>query len=105
MSVNNLKDLASTIALISSISCVSLYSANTSDVMRTYDACYKSTINVYGSNTEIPKEYKMKERQFTVEYDAESIFGEMRDATVEEQRNVLKSIKEISEPTGLNFWD
>lgn len=29
----------------------------------------------------------------------------MRDATTEEQRNVLESIKEISEPTGVNFFD
>ena len=29
----------------------------------------------------------------------------MRDATLEEQQNIQKHIDEISEPTGINFWD
>ncbi len=50
--------------------------------------------------------FEAKEKsEFAVQYEAETVFGKMRDATVEEQKNVLESIKEISEPTGLNFWD
>lgn len=106
MNKNGLRDLASTILLIGGVSCASLSSTNSSDVMRSYDdAYYHDASKDYGSDTEIPKEYQIKERKFAVEYEAEVAFGEMRDATVEEQRNVLESIKEISEPTGLNFWD
>ena len=33
------------------------------------------------------------------------IFENMRPATIEEQKSIQKHIDEISEPTGINFWD
>lgn len=117
MKANVLKDFASTVMLISSVGCVSLAPANSSDIIQIYDKSryqYSSdTKEEYGNNTETDfsnskmfNKFEAKEKsEFAVQYEAETVFGKMRDATVEEQKNVLESIKEISEPTGLNFWD
>lgn len=37
--------------------------------------------------------------------DAKELFGEMRDATLEEQEGINDHIKDISIPTGLNIFD
>lgn len=37
--------------------------------------------------------------------EVEEVFGECRDATREEQQSILNHIKNISEPTGINFYD
>lgn len=37
--------------------------------------------------------------------EAENIFGKMRSATIEEQNSIMKGIKSISKPVGVNFWD
>ena len=37
--------------------------------------------------------------------EAEELFGEMRDATPEEQGCINNYIKDISEPTGINIFD
>ena len=37
--------------------------------------------------------------------EVESVFGEMRDATPDEDRNIMKHIRTISEPTCIDFWD
>lgn len=37
--------------------------------------------------------------------EAEEIFGNMRDATPEEQQNIDEYIKSISTPTGVNLFD
>mgnify|MGYP001782823517 CR=1 FL=1 len=37
--------------------------------------------------------------------EAEELFGEMRDATPEEQGCINNYIKDISEPTGINIYD
>ena len=37
--------------------------------------------------------------------EAEDLFGNMRDATPEEQKNINGYLKEISMPTGMNIFD
>ena len=37
--------------------------------------------------------------------EAEELFGEMRDTTPEEQQCINNYIKDISDPTGINFFD
>ena len=37
--------------------------------------------------------------------EAEELFGEMRDATPEEQECINNYIKDISNPTGVNIFD
>lgn len=37
--------------------------------------------------------------------EAEELFGEMRDATPEEQECINNYIKDISDPTGVNIFD
>lgn len=37
--------------------------------------------------------------------EAENLFGNMRDTTPEEQKNINSHLKEISMPTGMNIFD
>lgn len=37
--------------------------------------------------------------------EAEDLFGNMRDTTPEEQKNINSHLKEISMPTGMNIFD
>lgn len=49
--------------------------------------------------------HKNSLNEFLLQKKAKEIFGEMRDATAEEQENTQKIIEKRMEPTGLNFWD
>lgn len=53
--------------------------------------------------SDISNIYKTKSQTRLEE--ANALFGEMRDATAEEQASVNKYIKSISKDTGVNFFD
>ena len=50
-------------------------------------------------------EYKIAERKLKVEIEAQRMFGQMREATFEEQCAIQRNIDKISTCTGVNFWD
>lgn len=45
------------------------------------------------------------EKKFNVEKEAQSLFGNMREATIAEQKSIQNNIDKISVETGYNFWD
>lgn len=45
------------------------------------------------------------EKKFNVEKEAQSLFGNMREATIAEQKSIQNNIGKISVETGYNFWD
>lgn len=106
MSRNNLNDRASTLLLVGIMSCASI-AMNSSDMIRKYETIeqhYNGT-KVYGNDTQLLEKYSVNENKFTVEEEAEYVFGKMREATVEEQKNLMESIEQISVESGVNFWD
>lgn len=42
--------------------------------------------------------------QIVTEKEAKNLFGNMREATVTEQKSIQKNIDKIAVPTGINFW-
>lgn len=48
---------------------------------------------------------EMALNKFKSQKELEEIFGDCRDANIEEQESILNHIKEISETTGINFYD
>lgn len=106
--VKTIKDIANSMVLMGSIA-ASLISFNTSNYMQditpTTSIEYKQEIiNNYNSSTTL-KEYFTPKQRLRVEIEADNIFGEMRPATVEEQKSIMEGIKSISKPVGINFWD
>lgn len=45
------------------------------------------------------------EKKLNVEKEAQSLFGNMREATIVEQKSIQNNIDKISVETGYNFWD
>lgn len=132
MSRYNLNDCASTLLLVGIVGLASI-TTNSSNVIRKCDISeqYYSSPKTYGNDTQLLEKYLMpkndtpllemysipkndtklleknlvSKNKFTVEEEAEAIFGEMREATVDEQKNLQESIDEISWQSGVNFWD
>lgn len=71
------------------------------EVSRSYydDGNFSSSFDMKISNFYEQKSFS------TLETEANSLFGIMRDATPEEQASVNKYIKSISKDTGVNFFD
>lgn len=46
-----------------------------------------------------------EEEQIQMSKEALKLFGKMRDATKEEEREITNNILKQSVPTGINFWD
>ena len=61
--------------------------------------------NLYGTESFMLREYPVTDNKFNVEKEDQSLFGEMREATVVEQQRIQNHIDEISVPTGVSFWD
>ena len=51
------------------------------------------------------KTFNPSKKMLKLELEAKALFGEMREATSEEQKAIQDSIRKISKPTGFNFWD
>ena len=56
-------------------------------------------------NNWISKNFGSSRSKLNLELEARNLFGEMREATSEEQKKIQESIEKISRPTGVNFWD
>lgn len=67
-----------------------------------YRDCNKTSTNLY-NNTEIGNSYSQKTTR--LEQCAMELFGDMRDATPEEQASVDRYIQSISKDTGVSFFD
>lgn len=61
-----------------------------------------STLGVMTTENEVVVNSARQEKLMN---EAREVFGEMRDATKEEQRGVQEYIKSISSPTGRNFFE
>lgn len=98
-------DRASSMVLMG-LTCYAIASANTSvgTQMLATPAVY-SGIDDYGTDSMMLKDYKLQENKFKVEKEAQGLFGNMREATIAEQRALQDNIDKISVPTGINFWD
>lgn len=106
MEKNSMIDRASSVILMG-LTCCTIVSANTSTGIRTLttdDTGIYSTANEYGTTSTVLKDYKIFKGKMKVEKEAEEVFGDMREATVDEQRNIQKHIEKISVSTGVNFW-
>lgn len=103
----NLKDRATSM-LIFGITCCSLMNANTSSGIGTLNFSndgYYAMANDYGNETEILKKYATPKNMFKVETEAQKLFGEMREATFEEQKSIRDNIEKIAVSEVRNFWD
>lgn len=73
------------------------------------DVSVDGTVSVYRINmdSEHLKGFKFhfRNHKMSLEKEAEQLFGEMRDATPEEQQAVRDYIKSISTMTGVNYYD
>jgi len=103
-----IKDVANSVMLVGSLA-FSVLSFNTSSYMQnvvpTVASEHSQIIsNDYNSSISL-REYSAPKQKFNVEIEAENIFGKMRSATIEEQNSIMKGIKSISKPVGVNFWD
>ena len=47
----------------------------------------------------------LEEEQMQMSKEALKLFGKMRDATKEEEREITNNILKRSVPTGINFWN
>lgn len=63
----------------------------------------KTNVMIKESENKIEK--NRIEKKFNVEKEAQSLFGNMREATIAEQKSIQNNIDEISVETGYNFWD
>lgn len=93
--------------MLMGLTCCAIVSANTSTGMQTLNdiASYSTMENSYGTDSTTLKDYSVPETKFKVEREAQSLFGNMREATIAEQKSVQDNIDKISVPTGINFWD
>lgn len=84
-----------------------IVSANTSVMTQQFDntALYSTVDNKYGTGSDILKSYPIVEKKLNVEKEAQSLFGNMREATIAEQKSIQNNIDKISVETGYNFWD
>lgn len=94
-------------ALLVGLTCCAIVSANTSTGIQSFNTAYYATENEnsYGNISTVLKEYKIPQKKFKVETEAQNLFGKMREATLSEQRIIQNNIDKISVPTGFNFWD
>lgn len=106
MNKYSIVDRASSI-MVMGLTCCAIVSANTSTGMQTLNhiASYSTMENSYGTDSTTLKDYSVPETKFKVEREAQSLFGNMREATIAEQKSVQDNIDKISVPTGINFWD
>ena len=106
MNKYSIVDRASSIMLMG-LTCCAIVSANTSTGMQTLNgiASYSTTENSYRTDSAILKDYNVPVTKFKVEKEAQSLFGNMREATIAEQKSIQDNIDKISMPTGVNFWD
>lgn len=63
----------------------------------------KTNVMIKESENKIEK--NRIEKKFNVEKEAQSLFGNMREATIAEQKSIQNNIDKISVETGYNFWD
>jgi len=95
-------------AVLMGLVCLNFANVNTSveinhlDMMKT--GSYVS-VNDYGNVSSILMDYTVPKSRLGVELEANAMFGNMREATVAEQKHIQDSIDEISVSTGFNFWD
>lgn len=84
-----------------------IVSVNTSVMTQQFDntALYSAVDNNYGTGSDSLKSYPVIERKLKVEKEAQSLFGNMREATIAEQKSIQNNIDKISVETGYNFWD
>lgn len=106
MNKYSIVDRASSIMLMG-VTCCAIVSANTSTGIRTLNniASYSIIENSYRTDSTILKNYNVPETKFTVEKEAQNLFGNMREATITEQKSIQDNIDKISVSTGINFWD
>lgn len=64
----------------------------------------ENKINVMIKESENKIEKNRIEKKFNVEKEAQSLFGNMREATIAEQKSIQNNIGKISVETGYNFW-
>lgn len=62
----------------------------------------KTNVMIKESENKIEK--NRIEKKFNVEKEAQSLFGNMREATIAEQKSIQNNIGKISVETGYNFW-
>ncbi len=89
------------------LTCCAIVGANTSTGMQTLNgiALHSTIENSYRTDSIILQDYDMPEAKSKVEKEAQSLFGNMREATFAEQKSIQDNIDKISVPTGVNFWD
>ena len=105
MLANKLRNKTSSMMLVG-IACLSLSSMNTSISMSSYTPPpASSVVNHYGTDSDLVKRYPLTSKSFKVEQEANSLFGAMREATIEEQNQIQMNIDQISKNTGFNFWE
>ncbi len=63
----------------------------------------KTNVMIKESENKIEK--NRIEKKFNVEKEARSLFGNMREATIVEQKSIQNNICKISVETGYNFLD
>lgn len=89
------------------LTCYAMVSANTSVGTQPFNnAALCSTVDSsYGTESTTLKDYHMSTNKLKVEKEAQNLFGNMREATIAEQKCIQDNIDKISAPTGFNFWD
>lgn len=101
-----MKDMTSTMVLVGML-CLSSpinASANINNSIKMNNEISKYDFNNHRNKSTIIK-YESHKADFNVQKEANQIFGEMREATIEEELMVKNYINSISKYTGVNFWD
>lgn len=104
---NVLRNITGTACICFALSTMSVNGTMVVNGYNTAPEAIHSNFEVSYSNSnksDISNIYETK-AQTRLEEEARALFGEMRDATAEEQASVNKYIKSISKDTGVNFFD
>lgn len=104
---NNFTSFAGTMVLAGSLLSTFLYPNTSVSIQNITIKPNNSYVLEYTSynTSKMIQNYSLPNQKFEVEKEAESLFGNMRMATLEEQKQITNCLNSISKPIGVNFWD
>lgn len=105
-----IRDGASAIFFTASLTVFTVFNSNPSLPFYNNSNNYKcESVNEHElehfNDSNFIKEYDIQRNKFNAENIAFEMFGEMREATFEEQRSIEDNIKKKAKKTGINFFD